>query len=143
MADIVHELVIQAPSERVFAAVSTPAGLDSWWTERSAGKPALGASYALRFGPDFDWQAEVTRFEPLVAFELTITNAGEDWTGTRIALHLQGNSHGTTVQFTHLGWPNANEHYRVTCYCWAMYLRLLRRYVEHGEVVPYERRLDV
>ncbi|MCH8956850.1 SRPBCC domain-containing protein, partial [candidate division KSB1 bacterium] len=37
----------------------------------------------------------------------------------------------------------ANEHYRVSCYCWAMYLRLLKRYVEHGETVPYEDRLDV
>jgi hypothetical protein len=28
-------------------------------------------------------------------------------------------------------------------YCWAMYLRLLRRNVEAGEVVPYAQRLDV
>jgi uncharacterized protein YndB with AHSA1/START domain len=30
----------------------------------------------------------------------------------------------------------------VSCYCWAMYLRVLRRYLEHGERVPYEGRLD-
>jgi len=30
----------------------------------------------------------------------------------------------------------------VSCYCWAMYLRIMRRYLEHGESVPYERRLD-
>jgi len=29
-----------------------------------------------------------------------------------------------------------------SCYCWAMYLRLLARHVERGEVVPYEARLD-
>ena len=32
---------------------------------------------------------------------------------------------------------------RTSCYCWVMYLRILKRYVEHGEMVPYERRLDV
>jgi hypothetical protein len=26
---------------------------------------------------------------------------------------------------------------------WAMYLRVLKRHLEHGESVPYERRLDV
>jgi hypothetical protein len=28
-------------------------------------------------------------------------------------------------------------------YCWAIYLRVLRRWLEHGERVPYEQRLDV
>jgi hypothetical protein len=28
-------------------------------------------------------------------------------------------------------------------YAWAMYLRLARRYLEHGEFVPYEKRLEV
>ncbi len=49
----------------------------------------------------------------------------------------------TEVRFHHLGWLEDNEHYRISCYGWAMYLRLLKRYVEYGEVVPYEDRLDV
>jgi len=49
----------------------------------------------------------------------------------------------TQVHFHHTGWPDADDHYRVSCYCWAMYLRLLKRYLEHDEVVPYEDRLDV
>ncbi|MBI3448600.1 MAG: hypothetical protein HY049_06775 [Acidobacteria bacterium] len=47
------------------------------------------------------------------------------------------------MRFHHTGWPTANEHWRVSCYCWAMYLRLMRRFIEHGETVPYEDRLDV
>jgi len=43
----------------------------------------------------------------------------------------------------HTGWPEDNKHWRISCYCWAMYLRLLRRYLEYGEIVPYERRLEV
>jgi hypothetical protein len=34
-------------------------------------------------------------------------------------------------------------HYRTSCHCGALYLRILRRHLEHGESVPYERRLDV
>ncbi len=49
----------------------------------------------------------------------------------------------TQVRFEHTGWPVANDHYRISNYCWAMYLRLLKRYVEAGEVVPYEKRLSV
>ena len=49
----------------------------------------------------------------------------------------------TLVRFRHAGWPSENAHYFTSCYCWAMYLRILKRFVEHGETVPYESRLDV
>ena len=35
MADILHDVPIKVPIERVFDAVSTPEGLDVWWAERS------------------------------------------------------------------------------------------------------------
>jgi hypothetical protein len=47
------------------------------------------------------------------------------------------------VRFHHTGWPQSNDHYRISCYCWAMYLRLLKRNVERGEVVPFGQRLEV
>ena len=36
MADIIHYFPISAPRSQVFAAISTPEGLDTWWTKRSA-----------------------------------------------------------------------------------------------------------
>jgi hypothetical protein len=31
----------------------------------------------------------------------------------------------------------------ISTYCWAMYLRILKRWLEFGEQVPYEKRLSV
>jgi hypothetical protein len=76
-------------------------------------------------------------------FELQIARADVDWMGTRVGFHLQEKNGNTNVYFYHIGWPTQNEHWRISCYCWAMYLRIMRRYVEHGEFVPYEKRLDV
>ena len=140
MADIFHHLPIPATLQQVFQAVSTPTGLDSWWTKRSAGEPTLGADYDLWFGADYDWRAVVSRCVPDTEFELELTRAQEDWQGTRVGFLLEDKDGVTQVQFHHSGWPAANDHYRVSCYCWAMYLRLLRRYVEYGELVPYEER---
>jgi hypothetical protein len=61
MADIFQDVPIKAPPDRVFQAVSTPEGLDRWWTKRSAGEPVEGAKYELWFGPQYDWRAQVTR----------------------------------------------------------------------------------
>ncbi len=127
----------------MYEAVSTPGGLDAWWTERSSGEPAEGAEYELWFGPEFDWRARVTKAAAPSDFELQLTRAGPDWLGTRVGFHLERTAGATQVRFYHTGWPTPNEHWRISCYCWAMYLRILRRYLEHGETVPYARRLDV
>lgn len=142
MADIMQQFPIKASRQQVFDAVSTPAGLDLWWTKRSSGEPREGAEYELWFGPEYDWRAVVSRCVPGSEFEFEIVNAQEDWLGTRVGFLLDEHEGVTQVRFHHLGWPVANEHYGVSCHCWAMYLRLLRRYLEHGEVVPYEDRLD-
>ena len=140
MADISHDFPIKASRQQVFQAVSTPEGLAIWWTKRSSGEPAEGAEYQLWFGSEYDWRAVVSRCITPSEFELQLTRAQEDWQGTRVGFVLEENDGVTQVRFHHSGWPEANDHYRGSCYCWAMYLRLLRRYVETGETVPYEDR---
>ena len=142
MADIFHHFPINASAQRVFQAVSTPAGLDAWWTKTSSGQPEKGAEYKLWFGPEYDWRATVSRCVSGKEFELELTSAMDDWRRTRVGFSLDEREGVTQVRFHHTGWPEANEHYRVSCFCWAMYLRLLKRYVEQGEVVQYEDRLD-
>ena len=143
MPDIFQDFPIKAPTRRVFEAVSTPKGLDSWWTKSASGNPSPGGAYELGFGQGYQWRARATRFVPDSDFELELFEADEDWQGTRLGFVLEENDGATQVRFHHIGWPESNEHYRISCYCWAMYLRLLRRYVEQSEVVEYESRLDV
>jgi uncharacterized protein YndB with AHSA1/START domain len=143
MPDIYHDLPIKAPIDRVLRAVSTPEGLDTWWTKSSSGEPKVGAEYELSFGPEYLWRARVTRCVPSTEFELELTTADSDWIGTRVGFRLESRDDATWLRFSHTGWPSLNEHYRISCNCWAMYLRVLRRSLEFGESVPYEGRLDV
>lgn len=143
MAEVLHDFPINAKAPKVFEAVSTPEGLDSWWTLKCAGEPTLAVEYSLYFGPEFDWRAVVTRYTSNVEFELRMTKSMPDWQGTRVGFFLKEENAITHVCFHHLGWPAASDHFRTSSFCWAMYLRLLKRYVECGEIVPYERRLDV
>jgi uncharacterized protein YndB with AHSA1/START domain len=143
MADILHDFPIAAPVAAVFEAFSSPPGLDAWWTSRSAGFAELGAVYTLDFGPEYSWRGGVRRCERNVAFEWELMQAMPDWIGTRVGAEFSERDGLTWIRFYHTGWPSASEHYRISTYCWAMYLRVLKRYLEHGEMVPYERRLDV
>lgn len=143
VADIVMEFPIKASGERVFQAVSTPQGLDAWWTKRSAGEPTLGGVYDLDFGPGHVWKARVTKCVAAREFELQLGESHPDWEHTRVGFQLTHVNGTTTMRFHHTGWPSANDHWRVSVYCWAMYLRIMRRHIEHDESVPFEQRLGV
>lgn len=144
MADILLDLFIQVEPARVFNAINTAAGLDSWWTKRSARTDSPeGVEYELWFGPEYDWRARVVSEVTEREFTLVMTRADVDWTGTTVRFELDARDGGTWVRFAHLGWPSINEHFRISSYCWAAYLRILRRSLEYGEMVGYEERLRV
>jgi uncharacterized protein YndB with AHSA1/START domain len=143
MPDIHHDLYIAAPRAAVFAAMTSPAGLDSWWTLASSGDPRAGADYEFDFGPGYRWRATVANCEAGRALSWDFVDADDDWTGTRVAFRLEDaadGAGGTMLRFAHTGWRVAHDHFRRSSFCWALYLRLLRRYLEHGEVVGYARR---
>jgi uncharacterized protein YndB with AHSA1/START domain len=143
VADIYHDFTIKSPPSRVFETMATPEGLDRWWTRTAAGVAKEGAEYELYFGDGFDWRARVTRYVPWSAFELLITDAYPDWIGTHVGCRLDPQADAATrVSFYHTGWPTPNDHWRLSSFRWAMYLRLARRYLEHGEVVAFAGRLD-
>ncbi len=144
MADIFHTFTINSSPEKIFECFCTPGGLDNWWTKKSEGKPGKGSIYTLDFGPGYLWKAKVTICEPGKAFEWVMTEAESDWVGTRIGFVLENmGENKTSVSFYHTGWPSLTENFRVSNYCWAMYLRILKRYAEYGEQVTYEKRLSV
>ncbi|WP_272152106.1 SRPBCC family protein [Tenacibaculum aiptasiae] len=142
MSNIHHHFPINAPISEVFNIISTPKGLNIWWSKTANGNPQVGETYQLSFGPQYNWAAEVSRFTLNEEFELTIIDADSDWKGTKVGFILNFKDSATNVQFYHSGWKESNEHYRISCYCWAMYLRILKRYLEFGEEVPYEDRLN-
>src|SRR5882672_6008888 len=106
MPDIIHEFPITANVSRVFDAVSTPAGLDQWWTLRSDGVPSDGALYSLDFGPGYLWRAHVSEVDKQHTFELELVEAMPDWIGTRVRFELMPvDDDHTQLVFTHIGWP--------------------------------------
>ena len=143
MADIFHNFPIKGSAQKVFDAISTAQGLNSWWSETCDAEPGENAVYNFGFGPGYEWTAIASQYEFGREFELIFTNADADWNNTRVRFCLNESDGVTEVRFHHLDWPEANDHYQISCFCWAMYLRLLKRFVEVGEVVPYEIRLEV
>lgn len=143
MPDIMHRLPVRAPAGQVFDLLATGQGLSTWWALGAEGIAAAGEVYALDFGPGYQWTAQVAALDPPRWIEWEMLEADDDWRGTRVGVRLVELDGRTTLDFYHVGWRHANEHFRTTSCCWAQYLRILRRFAEYGERVPYEQRLDV
>ncbi|MFZ7139511.1 MAG: SRPBCC family protein [Bacteroidota bacterium] len=143
MLTIYHNFPIRTTPELLFEAISSPRGLDAWWSNHCSGNPAMGANYSFDFGPEYQWIAVVTSYEFAKAFELEFVQSDLDWNGSKVGFLIEPDGEFTQLKFYHTGWPTLNEHFKISNYCWAMYLRLLKRYLEFGECVAYEERLNV
>ena len=143
MPDIHHSLIIETPSQDIFDGVSTPNGIDNWWAVSSEGQPVQGSVYNLGFGELHPWRAIVTKSSPPHLLEMKFVQADPDWMSTIVGFEIRERTGiSSELNFYHKGWKENNAHFKSSSYCWAMYLRILKRFLEKGEVIPYSDRLN-
>ena len=120
--------------------MSQPNHLNNWWTLKSLGKPELGAEYNLNFTDDHNWFCEVSKVIPNESFHLKMTKSDKDWNPTTFGFDIDEKGNGTYLKFSHVNWPENNDHHKHSSFCWAMLLNGLKNYLEKGIVTPFKER---
>lgn len=143
MFTIKHQLMIKSSPEKVFAIIAEGKGLNLWWTLASSGQFKLNEEITLDFGPGYIWKAKIIAFTKNQFIEYQIIESTEDWKNTIVSLELIATKTDTILRFHHKNWKDDREHFQSSSYCWAVYLRLIKKYLEKGITVNYENRLDV
>jgi uncharacterized protein YndB with AHSA1/START domain len=132
MADMLHEVVIRAPVQRVYEALTTREGLRGWWTEDTEIEPRVGGIALFGFGN----RATVfrMRIDDLVPGQRVVWNCeGEpgDWQDTRLTFELAPTLNGgTRVRFTHAGWRSADGSFATCNSRWGMLMHRLKAFAE-------------
>jgi hypothetical protein len=112
MPTIKHSIHISASPEQVYPLIATARGFREWWatdiTEPLAEIVDLG----------FFNRATVYRLrsklkQPPAAAEW-LCESGSEWSGTRLAFHLEATKSGTQMRFEHAGWQ-AESDYFIAC----------------------------
>ncbi|MEE9371746.1 MAG: SRPBCC domain-containing protein [Saprospiraceae bacterium] len=140
MYAILHNLHINAKPSQVFSMISTSRGLNKWWTLEADGHPVKGERYRFYFSEEYDWAGIVTKVQIDDYIEWEMLDCDQDWNGTKVGIEIFPTEIGTNVKFYHKNWKETNDHFRDTSYGWAIYFRLLKRYIEHDEYVPFDHR---
>ncbi|MGB5420251.1 SRPBCC family protein [Algibacter sp.] len=138
--NIYHNLLIKACPKEIFDAVSQPAHLNNWWTLKSSGTPELNSEYNLNFTDKYNWFCKVSQIKTNESFHLKMTKSDKDWNPTTFGFDLEPKENGTYLKFSHVNWPENNDHLKHSSFCWAMLLNGLKNYLEKEIILPFEER---
>lgn len=140
-APIEHSTLIRAPVDKVFRALSTAEGLNSWWTSGTTMERRVGGriQFAWReWGPDKITVEGNARILQLVEDEVFAWrwDEAEGYPSRTSELEVEERGNHTVVRVTDTGTDPDAPHGEVIPLAvaagWGEALTLLKMYVEHG-----------
>jgi uncharacterized protein YndB with AHSA1/START domain len=134
-ADIRINVVIKATSEKVYSAVITQEGLQSWWCKQATAKPELGFVNVFPFGK-FRNEMKITELIPDKKVVWNCIDSIEEWIGTEIIFDLEEKDGNTILRFAQAGWKSITDTYAGCTYEWAIFLKSLKSFCETGTGNP-------
>lgn len=134
---IYHRLLITAPVETVYEAITTQKGLAGWWTPDTIAKSETGSILRFGFGPDYFKEMEVTELRPYSLVKWRCLKAFEDWIGTTLTFELEAHKKGCVLLFHHDGWAAYTPEFASCSFDWALFFRSLKSLCETGKGFPY------
>jgi uncharacterized protein YndB with AHSA1/START domain len=131
-----HELKIDAPPERVYAALTTLEGVKGWHNPTVTGSGEVGTEWVFSFDdhPEFGW--EVTASDAPSRVVWRCTRGPGDSVGTTATFTVAAVGARTLLELQHAGWPGTHGNFRKCNTTWGVLLHHLRDYVETGAVAP-------
>ncbi len=146
MASIRHRVGINAPQERVYAAVATREGLASWWTRRVEGDATPGGTLRFFFDAPNEPRVvvEVVEADAPRRVAWKCVDSAEEWIGTTMTFDLKPGADGETVLlFTHADWREPVEFMHHCSTKWGYFLLGLKASFEGGAATPYPDEMKI
>jgi uncharacterized protein YndB with AHSA1/START domain len=106
------EGVMTAPVSKIYEALTTKRGIQSWWTESCDVGSTVGSQITVRFGPTFAlMQIESLQSDAVVQWQVIDSHLEvpglvrtDEWIGTKINFRLEPESDSATrVRMDHIG----------------------------------------
>ena len=159
MPNIHHELLIGAPADKIYNAITTQEGLSAWWTPETKAKPELNSVARFPFGPDYFKEMKIVELKPSALVKWNCIAGADEWIGTTISFQLHPgdkstllNSHpevrgqvqqqgnfdkGALLIFHHDDWKEYTPMFAECSYTWGQFLKSLKLLCETGKGKPW------
>lgn len=137
MADIDHEIKIQASLEQTFKALSNLNALKAWHTahieQKTSSENVL--SFQGTEKPTFLWK--IIQLEPNKKVIWECLQGPGDAAHTKVIYTLsKAPDNRTVVELSHISWPNQKGNFRKCNTLWGILLHHLKTYLETNKANP-------
>ncbi|MCE7040781.1 SRPBCC domain-containing protein [Dyadobacter sp. CY312] len=158
MPNIHHQVLIDAPEEKVYEAITSQEGLSAWWTRDTKAIAEVGTLSRFQFGPEYFKEMQITELIPSKLVAWLCTKGASEWVGTNFTFKLEGgnketilNSHPemggqiqqiegdeiTLLVFQHENWKAYTPMFAECNYTWGLFMRSLKLFCETGKGLPW------
>lgn len=137
MAEILHDLIIKAPTAKVYQALSEQKGLANWWTRHAEVEPRTNSIAQFSFDHGrIRLRMKILRLIMNKAVVWHCLGGQPEWDDTQVYFELEPTREGTLLHFAHRGWKRPTGLLAKSSFDWARYLLSLRSYLEKGKGYP-------
>lgn len=130
MAEMLHQITIDAAPRAVLAALTTESGLRGWWTNDVVARPEVGSVAEFGFGN----RATVFRMKLAELGPARVVwdclGDQDEWRGTRLAWDLAADDKATILRFRHAGWARDDGWFALCNTTWGALMHRLKDHVE-------------
>jgi uncharacterized protein YndB with AHSA1/START domain len=135
MNDIRLNVSIKAAPDKIFNAITTQQGLESWWAKQTTAKPEVGFVNTFTFGK-FKNEMKVTELIPNKKVKWSCIASIDEWIGTEISFDLEEKDGRTILRFAHSDWRSVTDTFAGCTYDWALFMKSLKSLCETGIGTP-------
>jgi uncharacterized protein YndB with AHSA1/START domain len=138
MADLKHQISIQAAPAKVYAALATQAGLGGWWTADTTADEKAGGK--AEFGFDkrgMVFRMNIEQLDPGKGVVWSCHGDQPEWDGTTLTWALSPEPGGTTLRFTHGNWKSVTDLCALCNSSWGELMHRLKDYAEGKNPGPH------
>jgi uncharacterized protein YndB with AHSA1/START domain len=138
MADIRHRVEINAAPSEVYAALATPEGVATWWTQDAKGDASEGGEIEFWFGGERPAAVmQLVELRPPRRVVWQCEQGPEEWVGTTQTFDVREHDGKSVVMFTHADWSEPVEFMHHCSTRWGYFLLSLKHQVEQGAGTPW------
>lgn len=137
MADILHQVGIEASREKVHRALTEGRELQRWWSQHSVMEPSVGSLGSVSFYNNaVTFKLRVRELTPDKVV-WAVEGGPPDWEDTTITWTISSGNGQTVLNLAHRGFASMDGDFASVNYNWGWYLTSLKFYLEKGEGMPH------